>query len=60
MLKGVVFVTQSTFTVGMDTQDKIEFDPFYSSANKTYIMKSVRELWDGKGKAHELIEVDDE
>lgn len=44
----------------MDTQDKIEFDPFYNSANQAYIMKSVKELRDGKGKAHELIEVDDE
>ena len=53
-------MTQSTFTVGMDTQDKIEFDPFFSSANQEYVMKSVKELWDGKGKAPELIEVDDE
>ncbi len=35
-------------------------DPFYSSANQAYIMKSVEELRAGKGKVHELIEVDDE
>ncbi|MCM1127740.1 MAG: type II toxin-antitoxin system RelB/DinJ family antitoxin [Lachnospiraceae bacterium] len=35
-------------------------DPFYNSANQAYIMKSVEELRAGKGKAHELIEVDDE
>lgn len=36
------------------------FDPFYSSENQEYIIKSVQELRSGKGKAHELIEVDDE
>lgn len=39
------------------TQSK---DPFYSPANQAYILKSVKELRDGKGTAHELIEVDDE
>jgi DNA-damage-inducible protein J len=33
-------------------------DPFYSTMNQTYVMKSVNELKAGKGKAHELIEVD--
>lgn len=35
-------------------------DPFYSTANQEYILKSVKELRDGKGTAHELIEVEDE
>jgi len=35
-------------------------DPFYSPDNQAYILKSVNELKDGKGKAHELIEVEDE
>ncbi len=35
-------------------------DPFYSSENQAYILKSVNELKAGKGKAHDLIEVDDE
>ncbi|MEY8574643.1 type II toxin-antitoxin system RelB/DinJ family antitoxin [Oscillospiraceae bacterium 21-37] len=35
-------------------------DPFYSPENQAYLMKSVRELREGKGKAHELIEVEDE
>jgi DNA-damage-inducible protein J len=35
-------------------------DPFYSASNQRYVMKSVDELRAGKGKAHELIEVEDE
>ncbi len=35
-------------------------DPFYESANQDYILKSVRELREGKGTAHELIEDGDE
>lgn len=35
-------------------------DPFYSFQNQAYIMKSVNELRNGKGTAHELIEVADE
>ena len=33
-------------------------DPFYSTANQEYVLKSVKELRDGKGTAHELIEED--
>ncbi|HJB81830.1 MAG TPA: type II toxin-antitoxin system RelB/DinJ family antitoxin [Candidatus Mediterraneibacter intestinavium] len=35
-------------------------DPFFSERNLAYVQKSVQELHDGKGTAHELIEVDDE
>lgn len=35
-------------------------DPFFSESNLAYVKKSVRELRDGKGSAHELIEVADE
>jgi DNA-damage-inducible protein J len=35
-------------------------DPFYSTSNQAYVMKSVNELKAGKGKVHELIEVEDE
>lgn len=35
-------------------------DPFFSEANMKYVTKSVEELRAGKGKRHELIEVDDE
>lgn len=35
-------------------------DPFFSEINMAYVKKSVQELREGKGTAHELIEVDDE
>ncbi len=35
-------------------------DPFYSPENQAYVMKSVRELREGKGRAHELIEAGDD
>lgn len=31
-------------------------DPFFSAENIAYVKKSVQELKDGKGSAHELIE----
>ena len=37
-----------------------EPDPFYSPSNQAYLMKSIKELREGKGIPHELIEVDDE
>lgn len=38
---------------------KVE-DPFYSSSNQLHLLKSVRQLREGKGTVHELIEDDDE
>ena len=35
-------------------------DPFFSESNMAYIKKSVQELREGKGTAHELIEIEDE
>ncbi len=35
-------------------------DPFFSESNMAYVKKSVKELREGKGTAHELIEVDNE
>ena len=35
-------------------------DPFYDSTNQAYILKSVKELQEGKGTTHELIEDEDE
>lgn len=35
-------------------------DPFFDPVNQAYILKSVKELWESKGTAHELIEDDDE
>ncbi|WP_455720233.1 type II toxin-antitoxin system RelB/DinJ family antitoxin [Agathobacter sp.] len=35
-------------------------DPFFSETNMKHVRKSVQELRNGNGTAHELIEVDDE
>ena len=35
-------------------------DPFFSEANINYVKKSVQQLREGKGTAHELIKVADE
>jgi DNA-damage-inducible protein J len=35
-------------------------DPFFSETNLAHVRKSVKELREGKGTAHELIEVYDE
>lgn len=35
-------------------------DPFYSESNQAHLMKAIQELRDGKGTAHELIDVEDE
>lgn len=35
-------------------------DTFFSEANMAYVKKSVKELREGKGTQHELIEVEDE
>ncbi len=35
-------------------------DPFFSETNLAHVRKSVQELREGKGTAHELIEVYDE
>lgn len=37
---------------------EIEQDPFYSQQNIEYLKKSLKELREGKGKSHELIEVE--
>ena len=37
-----------------------QVDPFFNPANQAYILKSVKELREGKGTPHELIEVADE
>ena len=35
-------------------------DPFFSFENLAYVRKSAQEIREGKGKAHALIEVEDE
>jgi len=52
------------FAKAVVRQNKIPFeitaDPFYSDTNQAWLMKSIAQLEAGKGKAHELIEVDNE
>jgi DNA-damage-inducible protein J len=35
-------------------------DPFYSETNMTHLQKSIDQLNQGKGKIHDIIEVDNE
>lgn len=39
---------------------EVTADPFYSRENLAHLEKSAKELREGKGTAHELIEVEDE
>lgn len=38
---------------------EVKADPFYSASNMERLEKSVKQLKEGKGKEHELIEVED-
>ncbi|MDF2505189.1 hypothetical protein [Clostridium sp.] len=35
-------------------------DPFYSEANMAHLKKSIEQLDQGKGKIHDIVEVEDE
>ena len=65
-MKGDVFTAINLFVKAVLRENRIPFeiaqtpDPFFSEANMVYVKKSVQELKNGKGTAHELIEVDDE
>ena len=52
------------FTKAVVRQNKIPFeisaDPFYSEENQRHLKKAIAVLEAGKGKPHELIEVEDE
>ena len=52
------------FTKAVVRQNKIPFeitaDPFYSEENQRHLRKAIADLEAGKGKVHDLIEVDDE
>lgn len=37
---------------------EVSIDPFYSPANQRILEESIRQLEAGKGKQHELVEVD--
>ena len=38
---------------------KIAIDPFYSEENMKYLKKAIKDLDEGKGVEHDLIEVED-
>ena len=52
------------FAKAVVRQGKIPFeitaDPFWSESNQKHLRKAIADLEAGKGKPHELIEVDDE
>jgi DNA-damage-inducible protein J len=53
------------FVKAVNREHRIPFeirdnDPFYSSSNQLHLTKSIQQLKDGKGTAHELIEDYDE
>lgn len=52
------------FTKAVVRQNKIPFeisaDPFYSEENQRHLKKAIADLEAGKGKPHDLIEVEDE
>ena len=57
---------KASFDAFCSNENRIPFeitqaiDPFFSESNMDYVKKSVKELREGKGTAHELIEVEDE
>lgn len=50
----------STLTSHVEEDKALVEDPFYSQSNQIHLMKSMQQLRDGKGTAHDLIEDDDE
>lgn len=62
--KGDYAITTTNVTTSMDEnfkkQAEILASPFYSEENQRHLMKAISDLDNGKGKIHELIEVDDE
>ena len=53
----------NVFAKKVITEKKVPFDltynedPFYSESNMKWLEKSIKQLEDGQGKVHELIEV---
>lgn len=52
------------FTKAVIKQNKIPFeitaDPFYSEENQRHLQKAISDLEAGKGKIHDIIEVDND
>ena len=55
-----LFATKVTREQRIPFEISYEAEPFHTKENLDYVKKSVAELRAGKGKAHELLEVDDE
>lgn len=51
-----MFVRQAVRENGIPFQ--VKADPFWSEENQTHLRKAIADLEAGKGKPHELIEVD--
>ena len=49
----------SMITPCVQKHDKQTLDPFYSTANQMHLIKSIKELRNGQGTVHELIEDDE-
>jgi hypothetical protein len=50
-------VKQPKMVLGVEIPEGEEDDPFYSESNIRAVLKSVKALAEGRGTAHELIEV---
>lgn len=54
----------TSITIRMDEklkeQAELSADPFYSEENQQHLKRAIADLEAGKGKIHELIEVDDD
>ena len=48
-VKAVIRERKIPFEIKMD-------DPFYSESNQRHLLRSIRQLRDGKGVSHELVE----
>lgn len=55
-VKTVIRENRIPFEIKQDS----ESDMFYCTSHQAHLLKSIQELHNGKGTAHELIETDDE
>ena len=67
--KGVDIMATTSITIQIgenlkNSMNKIPFeisaDPFYSEENQRHLKKAITDLETGKGKPHDLIEIEDE
>ena len=53
-----MFLKQCLYCHGLPFE--VRMDPFYSATNQAHLRRAIADLDAGNGKAHELIEVEDE